>query len=80
MHYEMQLEAALGLALFHTKGCTRKTGEAWTRAFAIAERLKNTEYQLRALWGLWSYRMNCGEYQAALAHAQRSSPSRCETA
>jgi predicted ATPase/DNA-binding winged helix-turn-helix (wHTH) protein len=71
LHYEMQLEAALGLALFHTKGCTRETGEAWTRAFAIADRLKNTEYQLRALWGLWSYRMTSGEYRAALAHAQR---------
>ena len=71
LHYEMQLEAALGLALFHTKGSTRESGEAWTRALTIADRLKNTEYQLRALWGLWSYRMTSGEYRAALAHAQR---------
>src|SRR5215472_10537990 len=35
---EMQLEAALGLALFHTKGSTRETGAAWTRALAIADR------------------------------------------
>ena len=68
---EMQLEAALGLALFHTRGATRETGAAWTRALAIADRLKNTEYRLRALWGLWSYRMNCGEFRAALAFAQR---------
>ncbi|MBV8132975.1 MAG: winged helix-turn-helix domain-containing protein [Alphaproteobacteria bacterium] len=68
---EMQLEAALGLALFHTKGATGETGAAWTRALAIADRLKNTEYRLRALWGLWSYRMNCGEFRAALAFAQR---------
>ena len=70
-HCEMQLEAALGLALFHTKGSTQETGAAWTRALAIADRLKNTEYQLRALWGLWSYRMNSAEYRAALAFAQR---------
>ena len=68
---EMQLEAALGLALFHTKGSTRETGAAWTRALAIADRLKNTEYRLRALWGLWSYRMNSGEFRAALAFAQK---------
>jgi len=68
---EMQLEAALGLALFHTKGSTRETGAAWTRALAIADRLDNTEYQLRALWGLWSYRMTSGDYRAALAFAQR---------
>src|SRR6516165_1085172 len=68
---EMQLEAALGLALFHTRGATRETGAAWTRALAIADRLKNTENRLPALWGLWSYRMNCGEFRAALAFAQR---------
>jgi predicted ATPase/DNA-binding winged helix-turn-helix (wHTH) protein len=68
---EMQLEAALGLSLFHTKGSMRETGAAWTRALAIADRLKNTEYQLRALWGLWSYRMTSAEYRVALAFAQR---------
>ena len=68
---EMQLEAALGLALFHTKGSTRETGAAWTRALAIADRLRNAEYRLRALWGLWSYRMNSGEFRAALAFAQK---------
>jgi predicted ATPase/DNA-binding winged helix-turn-helix (wHTH) protein len=70
-HCKMQLQAALGLALFHTKGSTRETGATWTRALAIADRLKNTEYQLRALWGLWSYRMTSGDYRAALVCAQR---------
>src|SRR6516164_6580949 len=68
---EMQLEAALGLALFHTRGATRETGAAWTRALAIADRLEDTEYQLRALWGLWSHRMSSGEYRGALAFAER---------
>jgi predicted ATPase len=67
----MQLEAALGLSLFHTKGSMRETGAAWTRALAIADSLEDTEYQLRALWGLWSYRMTSAEYRAALAFAQR---------
>jgi predicted ATPase len=68
---EMQLYAALGLSLFHTKGPMRETGEAWARALAIAESLQDTEYQLRALWGLWSYRMTSAEYRVALAFAQR---------
>jgi predicted ATPase/DNA-binding winged helix-turn-helix (wHTH) protein len=68
---EMQLEAALGLALFHTKGSTHQTGAAWRRALGLADRLGNTEYQLRALWGLWSYRMTCAQYQPALAYARR---------
>lgn len=68
---EMQLEAALGLARFHTRGPGRKTGAAWTRALAIADRLEDTEYQLRALWGLWSHQMSSGEYRAAQASAER---------
>jgi predicted ATPase len=70
-HCEMQLEAALGLSLFHTKGPVRETAAAWTRALAIADRLEDTEYQLRALWGLWSCRMTRAEYRDALAFAQR---------
>src|SRR6516164_9764371 len=69
--YQMQLEAALGLSLFHTKGPVRETVAAWTRALAIADRLEDTEYQLRALWGLWSHRMSSAEYRDALAFAQR---------
>jgi predicted ATPase/DNA-binding winged helix-turn-helix (wHTH) protein len=71
MRCEMQLDAALGLSLFHTKGPARETGAAWARALAIADRLEDTEYQLRALWGLWSHRMSSGEYRAALAFADR---------
>jgi hypothetical protein len=31
---QMQLETALGLSLFHTKGPARETGAAWMRALA----------------------------------------------
>jgi len=68
---EMQLEAALGLSLFHTKGPVRETAAAWTRALAIADRREDSEYQLRALWGLWSHRMSSGEYRAASGFAER---------
>ncbi len=64
MRCEMQLNAAFGLSLFHTKGPVRETDAAWTRALTIAETLEDVEYQLRALWGLWSYRYASGEYRA----------------
>src|SRR5262249_2540111 len=70
-HCEMQLNVALGLSLFHTRGPVRETGVAWARALAIAETLQDTEYQLRALWGLWSYQMSSGRHRAALAFARR---------
>jgi predicted ATPase len=70
---EMQLYAALGASLLYTKGPAPETGAAWTNALEIAERLDDTECQLRALRGLWAYRLNNGEYQAALTLARRFS-------
>jgi predicted ATPase len=68
---QMQLQAALGLSLMYTEGPVPKTGAAWTRALELAEDLNETEYQLRALWGLWVYRISTGEPRTALAHTQR---------
>jgi predicted ATPase/class 3 adenylate cyclase len=70
---EMQLYAALGASLIQLKGHVPETGAAWTNALHCAERLAETEYQLRALWGLWSYRLSRGEHRAAQALAQRFS-------
>ena len=68
---EMQLQAALGLSLMYTEGPIPKTGAAWARALELAESLGETEYQLRALWGLWVYRISTGEPRTALALTQR---------
>ncbi|HTT79512.1 MAG TPA: winged helix-turn-helix domain-containing protein, partial [Stellaceae bacterium] len=57
---EMKLWAALGGSLLFTSGAMRQIEPAWTRALAIAEGLDDREYQLRALWGLWVYRMHSG--------------------
>jgi predicted ATPase/DNA-binding winged helix-turn-helix (wHTH) protein len=68
---EMQLLAALGAAMFFTVSPRSKADATWTDVLAIAERLDDTEYRLRALWGLWVYRIRNSEYRAALALAQR---------
>ncbi|HSF29459.1 MAG TPA: winged helix-turn-helix domain-containing protein [Candidatus Tectomicrobia bacterium] len=77
---EMQLYAALGASLIQIKGHVPETGAAWTNALHCAERLDDTEYQLRALWGLWSYRLSRGEHRAAQALAQRFSRLAAHTA
>jgi predicted ATPase len=66
----MQLFAALGVSLMQTKGPAPDTTAAWTTALEIAERLDDIEYQLRALWGLWHFRVSLGECRAALALAE----------
>jgi predicted ATPase len=66
---EMILSAALGSALTYLTGPVPQTAAAWTRALDLAKALDDADYQLRALRGLWSHRMNAGEYRAALARA-----------
>jgi predicted ATPase len=66
----MKLYAALGLSLMQTKGPAR-AGAAWTKALELAGSLDDTEYQLRALWGLWVCALSSGEYRTALALAHR---------
>src|SRR6266478_233487 len=67
----MQLYAALGAALFLTKGSGPETLAAWTSFFEIAESLDDVDYRLRALWGLFVDCITSGRYRAALAVAER---------
>jgi predicted ATPase len=69
--HQMQLLSALGSALMLTRGTGADTTDAWTNALAIAERLDDADYRLRALWGLFADRLTRGEYQAALKFAER---------
>jgi predicted ATPase/DNA-binding winged helix-turn-helix (wHTH) protein len=68
---EMKLHAALGASLLLSKGPMPETEEVWAKALEIAESLGDTEYQLRALCGLWVCRLNRGEFRVALTLAQR---------
>jgi hypothetical protein len=50
---EIKLYAALGASLIMTRGtAAAEIGPAFTKALELAERLDDTEFQLRSLWGL----------------------------
>jgi predicted ATPase/DNA-binding winged helix-turn-helix (wHTH) protein len=63
---EMKLFTALGAALLYGRGPLPETDGVWSKALQIAEHLGDSEYQLRALWGLTIYRVYVGNYRAAL--------------
>jgi predicted ATPase/DNA-binding winged helix-turn-helix (wHTH) protein len=67
---EMKLFTALGAALLYGKGPLPETDGVWSKALQIAERLDDSEYQLRALWGLTIYRVYVRDYRAALGLAR----------
>ena len=68
---EMKLYAALATALPHVGGPLPETDAVWTKALRIAESLDDSEYQLRAIWGLFVCRMYVGDYRGALGLAER---------
>jgi predicted ATPase/DNA-binding winged helix-turn-helix (wHTH) protein len=71
--HEMQLYSALGGSLNYARKSVEESDAAWNRALELAERLDDVEYQLRALWALWTFRVLRGECRATLALARRFS-------
>jgi len=67
----MQLYAALGAALFLTRGSCPEMVAAFKSAFEIAESLDDTDYRLRALWGSFMENITNFRYRAALAVAEK---------
>jgi hypothetical protein len=69
--HQMKLHAALGASLLFTRGPDHEFAAAWTKALELAQSLDDAEYELRSLWGLWSFQICDGRYREALTLAQR---------
>ena len=67
----MRLYAVLGWPQMRAITGFPSGAEAWRSALAIAEEVGDTDYQARALWALWTDRVNNGEAAQALAFADR---------
>ena len=67
---DMRLHAALGAALMLTS-MGPEAHEAWSRALEIAQRLGDSDYEQRALWGMWVDRLNNGAFADALSLGER---------
>ena len=68
---ELALRAALGMSLMYTRGPDDELETTWTRVLELAEGVGDTEYRLRALYGLWLYRILVCQYRAALELARQ---------
>ena len=68
---EMRLHAALAQSLMYSRGAVSEIGTIGTKALEIAESLGDVEYQLRLIWGLWSFRISTGQHGVALSLARR---------
>lgn len=66
-----QLYVALGFALLNTTGSADRMKAALSIGLALAEELSDLELQLKAVWTLWSYNLNSGQYAAAKRVGER---------
>lgn len=67
----MELEIALGMSLIITSGSVERSKIALTAGLQLAERLEDLNVQARALWALWAWHLNVGEYRVAQSVAER---------
>ncbi|MDE1150707.1 MAG: winged helix-turn-helix domain-containing protein [Azospirillaceae bacterium] len=62
----VELLAAYGHALWHTRGPVPAMGAAFEQALEIAEAIGNEGLARRALWGVWAHRTLAGRYAESL--------------
>ncbi|MEE3623538.1 winged helix-turn-helix domain-containing protein [Nitrospirillum sp. BR 11752] len=66
----VELLAAYGHALWHTRGPVPEMGRAFQQALSIAEDMGDEGLARRALWGVWAHRILEGGYAESLALAE----------
>lgn len=69
---ELELQAALGVALMFTRGNSVEAGEALARALQVARLVEDRWSQLCMLGRLHIFHERIGEYAVALAHAEQA--------
>jgi predicted ATPase/DNA-binding winged helix-turn-helix (wHTH) protein len=69
---EMALQTALGISLQIVRDRTPEANTALSRALALAEQLRDADFQLHVLHSLWIYHVRMGEVRTALDLARRS--------
>ncbi len=67
----MRLNGALGGATSIADIASRRMITAHSAALALAEKLGDVDQQLRALWGLWVYHLDQGEFRVGLEVGRR---------
>jgi predicted ATPase/DNA-binding winged helix-turn-helix (wHTH) protein len=78
---DMRLFLALGITALHAPDPGSPTMvAALTKALELAESLDDTEYRLRAMWGLYICRFRTGDYRSALTLAEQFRTVAAQTA
>lgn len=61
---------AYGHAIWHTAGPVEAMAEAFGRSLSVARDLRDLDIEMTSMWGLWSQRLQSGQYAESLAITQ----------
>jgi predicted ATPase/DNA-binding winged helix-turn-helix (wHTH) protein len=67
----MRLSTALSLSRMYSRDPLAEVHAAWSATLALAERVGDADYQLRAIWGLFAESINSGNFRVALELAEQ---------
>ncbi|WP_322103144.1 ATP-binding protein [Paraburkholderia sp. J41] len=67
----MELKAALAAALVYVQGPINKTSALWSEVLSLAIAFGDTNFEARALWGMWNAATSAGDASDALSFARR---------
>jgi len=67
----MRLFTALSLSRMYTRDPLSEVRAGWASTLELAEGVGDTDYQLRAIWGLFAVAFNSGNFAEALQLAER---------
>jgi len=66
----VQLLNAYGHAVWHTTGPVEAMAQAFGESLSVARKLQDVDVEMTSMWGLWSQRLQSGQYAESLAITQ----------
>lgn len=66
----VQLLNAYGHAIWHTSGPVQAMADAFGKSLEVARALGDPDVQMRSMWGMWSQKLQSGQYAQSLEITQ----------
>jgi hypothetical protein len=67
----MELKAALAAALVYVQGPRNQTSELWSEVLSLSIAFADSNFEARALWGMWNAATTAGDAYDAVSFAKR---------
>lgn len=63
---QLELLTAYGHAIWHTRGPIQEMADTFNKSLRLARTVGDADFEMRSVWGLWSQKLQSGEYATSL--------------